>query len=80
MTKAIEETLIVWREKSPGVFQEYTIFRNQVCIGDVIYDKKRGFYGRILEMQYKEPGRYSDMDFLVEQIPGFFVFPSVSQN
>lgn len=81
MTQAIEETIVVWREaKKPGTFYEITVPRDKVVLGDVIYNKIEKFYGRIVEMQFKEPGRYSDMNFVVEKIPTFYVFPNVSSN
>jgi hypothetical protein len=80
MTQVESANITVWRETKPGAYVDRTIPREEVRIGDIIYDMNRQFYGRILEMKFKEPGRYSDMEFLVQPEPNFFVFPRISPN
>lgn len=80
MTKTALATVTVWREIKSNAYMEYTIPRKEVRVGDVIYDLNQCFYGRILEIKFKKPGRYSDMEFLVQPEPNFFVFPRMNYN
>jgi oxalate decarboxylase/phosphoglucose isomerase-like protein (cupin superfamily) len=71
----ISEHVTVFRKNERNVYFPIEISRESMRIGDVVYDTKKRFYGRITGFVFKEPGSYEDLQLELEPEPNFFVFP-----
>jgi hypothetical protein len=80
MNQAVSEKITIWRRVKENAFAEMVIPREEVQVGDVVYDTSRKIFGHILEFIFKEPGRYSDMEFVIRPDENFFVFPKPNFN